>query len=225
MSEEPLTLISATPSPFARMNRIALQLKGIPFTLQNEIPWESTTATPTHNPLEKLPILLFPTSDPRPPVYESAHIQNYIVAKYADRGPRLLPRDLDGELAAKQIVMLGVGCMDAMVLLRWEGRREQGVRSEKWIARQQRKVEGAMGAFASYVGAAEEEGRGYLVGSELSIADIAVVCAVGFVEFGGMRPGWREKWPRLAAWWEALDAREGFRETRPVMFNLTERVV
>lgn len=225
MSEEPLTLISATPSPYARMARIALSLKSIPFTLQNEIPWESTTQTPTHNPLEKLPILLFPASDPRPPVYESAHIQNYIVAKYADRGPRLLPHDLDEELAAKQIVMLGVGCMDAMVLLRWEGRREEGVRSEKWIARQQRKVEGAMGAFNSYVEAAEKEGRGYLVGNELSIADIAVVCTIGFIDFGDMRRGWKEEWPRLAKWFEELDEREGFRETRPVMFNLTEQVV
>lgn len=30
-----ITLISATPSPFARMNRIALHEKGIPFELKN----------------------------------------------------------------------------------------------------------------------------------------------------------------------------------------------
>jgi glutathione S-transferase len=42
---EPLTLISATPSPFARMNRIALALKDIPFELKNEIPWESKQRT------------------------------------------------------------------------------------------------------------------------------------------------------------------------------------
>lgn len=49
-----LTMISATPSPFARMNRIALLEKGIPFELQNEVPWDSTTVTPNHNPLEKV---------------------------------------------------------------------------------------------------------------------------------------------------------------------------
>lgn len=63
MGVEVLTMISATPSPFARMNRIALHEKGIPFELQNEIPWHGTTETPKYNPLEKLPILLYPDSE------------------------------------------------------------------------------------------------------------------------------------------------------------------
>lgn len=63
MGVDILTMISATPSPFARMNRIALHEKGIPFELQNEVPWDSTTKTPQYNPLEKLPILLFPDSE------------------------------------------------------------------------------------------------------------------------------------------------------------------
>lgn len=63
MGVDVLTMISATPSPFARMNRIALHEKGIPFELQNEVPWDSTTKTPDYNPLEKLPILLFPDSE------------------------------------------------------------------------------------------------------------------------------------------------------------------
>lgn len=48
-----LTLISATPSPYARKNRIALLEESIPFSLRSEIPWESGTETPQHNPLEK----------------------------------------------------------------------------------------------------------------------------------------------------------------------------
>lgn len=207
------------------MNRIALSLKHIPFTLQNEIPWESDTQTPQHNPLEKLPILLFPSSDGRPPVYESAHIQTYIVEKYADQGPRLLPGNLDGDLAAKQIVVLSVGCMDAIVLTRWEGRRDEAQRSQKWIARQDRKIDGAMRAFDEYVVAAEKEGREFLVGGELTIADIAVVSAVGFVDFGEVRPGWKKEHPKLAAYFERVDAREEFVDTRPVMFDLKEQVV
>jgi glutathione S-transferase len=207
------------------MNRIALKIKGIPFTLQNEIPWESKTQTPKHNPLEKLPILVFPEPDPRPPVYESAHIQTYIVEKYADKGPKLLPGDLDGDLLAKQIVVLGVGCMDAMVLLRWEGRREPEQQSKMWIDRQSRKVEGAMRAFNEYVFAAKKDGREYVVGKALTIADIAIVCTVGFIEFGQMRQGWREEWPELSKYFDRVDGREEFAETRPVMFDLTEKVV
>lgn len=158
-------------------------------------------------------------------MYESAHIQTYIVEKYADHGPKLLPGDLDGNLLAKQIVVLGVGCMDAMVLLRWEGRREEAQQSKMWMERQSRKVDGAMRAFNEYVIAAEKEGREYVVGKELTIADIAIVCTVGFIEFGKMRQGWREEWPELSKYFDRVDGRREFAETRPVMFDLTERVV
>lgn len=108
-----LTLISATPSPYARKNRIALHEKGIPFTLQSEIPWESGTQTPRHNPLEKLPVLLF--DDGRAPVYESWFIQEYIVQKYGGRGPRLMPAGVDEGLRARQVQVVADGGCDAMV--------------------------------------------------------------------------------------------------------------
>lgn len=207
------------------MNRIALQLKGIPFLLQNEIPWESKTETPKYNPLEKLPILVFPEDDNRPPVYESAHIQTYIVEKYADRGPKLLPGDLDGNLQAKQIVVLSVGCMDAMLLSHWEVRREKEKQSQKWIERQERKVDGAVRAFNNYVEAAEKDGREFVVGNELTIADIAIICTIGYIDYANVRPGWRDQYPLLAKYLDRLDGQEGFKETRPVMFELTEQVV
>jgi glutathione S-transferase len=86
-----LTLISATPSPYARKNRIALIEKGIPFELKSEIPWHSDTETPKYNPLEKLPILVF--DDGRPPIYESWFIQEYIVCKYKGTGTDLSARE------------------------------------------------------------------------------------------------------------------------------------
>jgi glutathione S-transferase len=71
----------------------------------------------------------------------------------------------------------------------------------------------------------KSEGKEYLIGEELTIADIAAVCAVGHIDFSGVRDGWRERYPVLFEWWRKLDGREGFRETRPVMFDLRERVV
>ncbi|KAH7355507.1 glutathione S-transferase domain-containing protein [Pyrenochaeta sp. MPI-SDFR-AT-0127] len=220
---EPLTLMSATPSPFARMNRIALALKSIPFTLKNEIPWESTTETPQYNPLEKLPILIFP--DGRPPVYDSAHIQEYIVRKFADRGPKLITGDLDQDLEIRQIVVLSEGCLDAIVINRFESRREEAVRSKPWMDRQNRKIDGAMRAFDDMVSGRKNAGKEYLVGDDLTIADIAVICTIGFIDFAGMRPEWKTKYATLANWFDKLDARKEFEETRPVMFDLKETVV
>ncbi|KAF2115352.1 glutathione S-transferase domain-containing protein [Lophiotrema nucula] len=224
MASETLTLISATPSPFARMNRIAMQLKGIQFELQNEVPWESSTVTPKHNPLEKLPILLFPDNK-RAPVYDSAHIQEYIIQKYADREPKLLTGDIDLDLEARQIQVLSEGMMDAFVLAFWEGQREEDKRSKEWMARQDRKIDGAMRAFDEMVKARKNQGREFLVGDQLTIADIAAVCAVGSIDYIGVREGWKSKYPDLAKWWEEMDQREGFRDTRPVMFELKESVV
>lgn len=110
-----LTLISATPSPYARKNRIALLEKSIPFSLRSEIPWESGTETPQHNPLEKLPVLLF--DDGAAPVYESWLIQEYIVVKYAGRGPRLMPEGADEGLRARRVQVVADGGCDAMVCM------------------------------------------------------------------------------------------------------------
>lgn len=236
-------MISATPSPFARMNRIALIEKGVPFELRNEIPWYVTpftafthfptltpndrhkdTETPKHNPLEKLPILLF--SDGRDPVYDSSHIQEYIVQKYADKAPRLLTGDVDTDLQARQIQTLAQGVLDAFVLAFFETSRPQEKQSEEWMARQQRKIDGGMKAFDGLAAKRRPEGSQYLLADQFTIADIAVVCAVAQINFAGLREGWKEKYPALAKYWEGLEARESFQQTTPKMFDIkTDTVV
>ena len=216
MSAKALTLISATPSVYARMNYIALSLKGISFNVHNEIPWHSTTITPRHSPLEQLSILLFP--DGRPPIYQSAHIQNYIVEKYADRGPSLLPGGIDENLLAKQIVALSVGSMDALVLFGWETRRKQEQQNEKWKNRQFRKVSGAIKAFNAYVEAAG--GKPHVLGEELTIADIGIMCALEAYKFTQVHANWEKTYPTLAKYYAGLDKLEVFQETKPVMFDM-----
>ena len=217
------TLISATRSPFARMNRIALLEKGIAFEIRNEIPWHADTQTPTHNPLEKLPILLL--DDGRDPVYDSLHIQEYIVRKYADKAPSLLTGDLDLDLKARQILTLSEGMLDAFVLMFWETQRSEDKQSQQWLDRQNRKIDGAMKAMDELVKKKKDGGDDYLLGGTLTIADIAVVCAVGQIDFTGVRTGWQEKYPELAKYWKKLEERDHFASTTPVMFDLKSGVV
>jgi glutathione S-transferase len=222
-----LTLISATPSPYARKNRIALLEKAIPFTLQTEIPWHSTTCTPKYNPLEKLPILLF--SDGTPPIYESWLIQEFIVTKYANVGPRLMPpdSDIDAILETRRIQILADGACDAIALVFFEVARGEEKISNEWMERQLRKVNGVLKAFDELVVKMRGKGEGFLVGNEFGVADIAVGCMLGMMEmvereFGIVR--WCEEFPGLKKYWEGLEERESFRGTRPVMFELTEKV-
>ena len=121
------TLISATPSAFARINRIALMEKGVPFELKNEVPWNSDTETPQHNPLEKLPILVLEDGSS---VYDSSLIQDYILHKYSDHKPSLLPEGWDKVFEAKKIQVLAQGHMDAMVLRNMEINRDEKASKE-----------------------------------------------------------------------------------------------
>lgn len=103
------------------------------------------------------------------------------------------------------------------------------LKSDEWMARQLRKVYGAIKAIDAFVKEARESDESdFLIGDELSIADIAAGAMLGMMDmvetqFGLIR--WKEDYPELLAWWERLEERESFRETRPVMFELTEKVV
>jgi glutathione S-transferase len=216
-----LTLISATPSPYARKNRIAMIEKGIPFDLQSEIPWHSTTETPKYNPLEKLPILIF--DDGRPPIYESWYIQEYIVQKYYGTGPDLMPKELDDQLMVKKIQVLADGACDAMGLVFFETARGE-LMSKEWLDRQLRKVNGVIKAMDELVRG--KKGR-FLVCDEFSVADIAAGAMLGMMNMVETKFGlihWKEEFPELRKYWEMLESRESFKETQPVMFELTEKV-
>ncbi|KAK6006070.1 hypothetical protein QM012_006480 [Aureobasidium pullulans] len=162
------TLISATPSPYARKVRIALAEKHIPFNLQNEVPWDGTTKTPQYNPLEKLPVLIL--EDGKSAVYESSYILEWLEAKYPETP--LLPSidQVDARLFAKRIEVVVDGVCDALVLAFFEKMREPEKRSQPWIDRQMRKVEGGLKALGEW---AEQKQGDYLVGDQLGLADIA----------------------------------------------------
>ena len=125
------TLISATPSPYARKVRIALAEKGIPFELQTEVPWDSTTKTPQYNPLEKLPVLIL--DDGKTAIYESHYILEWLEAKYPETP--MLPEDVDDKLFAKKVEVVCDGICDALVLAFFEKLRESDKQSEPWKAR------------------------------------------------------------------------------------------
>ena len=206
------TLISATPSPYARKVRIALIEKGIPFTLQTEVPWHGTTATPAYNPLEKLPVLVQPDGTG---IYESRFILEWLEVRHPT--PRLLPDDPEAILAARQVEVIADGVCDAVVLLFFERMRAEP--SAEWIARQRRKVEGGVRALA------ERAGDGFLVGDRFGLADIAAGTALRYLAVRFPEFDWPAQYPNLAAMSARLEARPSFAATVPVPQSITEKVV
>ena len=210
-----LQLISATPSPYARKVRIALAEKDIPFELVTEVPWNSTTATPRHNPLEKLPVLIF---DDGSSVYESRYILEVIEAKWPQ--PRLLPDDTDGTLAARKVEVICDGVCDALVVLFWERHRPPEHQSAEWMARQQRKVDGGIAALAELAG-----DREWVVGDRFGLADIATGTVLRYLDVRFPAYPWRERYPNLVALSARLEARPSFAATVPVPQAISDKIV
>ena len=210
-----LKLISATPSPYARKVRIALAEKGIPFELITEVPWDSTTATPRHNPLEKLPVLILEDGSS---VFESRYILEVIEAKWPI--PPLLPAGIDGILAARKLEVIADGICDACVLLFWERHRAPEMRSAEWIARQRRKVDGGLRALAELAG-----DRDWLVGERFGLAEIATGTVLRYLDVRFPEHHWRQQYPNLVALSARLEARPSFAATVPVPQTISDKVV
>ncbi|KAK4541449.1 hypothetical protein LTR36_008050 [Oleoguttula mirabilis] len=215
------TLISATPSPYARKVRIALAEKGIPFTLQTEVPWDSTTKTKLYNPLEKLPVLIL--DDGKTAIYESHYIMEWLETKHPE--PALLPPsiEIDDRLFAKKVEVVCDGICDALVLAFFEKQREPEKQSQPWAARQMRKADGGLQALATWVDNAQ--GANFLIGNQLTLADIAIGSMLGWFTLRFPDHLWQSQHPALKKYWEGLETRKSFAETRPSPQTLKDSIV
>lgn len=67
----------------------------------------------------------------------------------------------------------------------------------------------------------------FLVADEYSVANISVGAMLGMINMVETKFGiihWLVVYPDLRKYWEMLEARESFKTTSPVMFELTEKV-
>lgn len=221
-----MILISATPSPFARKVRISMIEKGIPYTVQNEVPWHADSITSRYNPLEQLPILIPDDGDP---VFESTYLMDWLEYKYPK--PSMLPDDPEQAMEAKLVHTIAEGVADATLLLFWEMQRESI--SAEWASRQLRKVKGGLTDLDRRVGSRE-----FVVGDRFGLADIAVIALLGMQDTvieSQMIPAWQKFAPDMDAWnslypnlkrFEAHHRdRPSVKETAPFMFDLAEKIV
>lgn len=215
MPEAPrYTLLSATPSPYARKVRIQLAEKCIPFELVTEVPWNTDSNTPRYNPLEKLPVLICADGTT---VYESRFINEWIEMKHPD--PPLVPKEADDILAVKRFEVLADGIVDACVLIFFERSRGPDRSSPEWTARQQRKADGGLRELSNLLGKHQ-----FCLGDFFTMADIAVGSALGWLKVRMPDLPWQERHPNLAALSGRLEQRPSFRDTVPYPQVIRDRV-
>jgi glutathione S-transferase len=108
---------------------------------------------------------------------------------------------------------LADGLLDAAITARmeahWAGRSDSE-RSQAWIDRQLGKVHDALVALSGGLG-----DKPMCTGVHLSLADIAVGCALGYLDFRYPNIAWRRDHPNLERLQDKLMQRPSFQDTMP----------
>jgi len=202
----PMKLIGSLTSPYVRKVRIVFSEKklDVDHTLENV--WSPDTKIAQSNPLGKVPCLIL---DDGGVIYDSR-----VIAEYADGlSPvcKLIPADTRDRASVKTWEALSDGIMDAGILARLERTlRPAEQQSQIWVDRQMGKIDTALRQMSEHLGE-----NAWCHGNQMTLADIAVGCAIGYLLFRFPEVKWQTQYPNLDRLYQKLIQRASFIETAP----------
>ena len=203
-----MKLIGSTSSPYVRKVRIVMAEKKLDYDFVTEDVWAPDTTVGQSNPLGKVPCLVMEGGE--------ALFDSRVIVEYLDTlSPvgKLIPAMGRERAEVKTWEALADGLLDASILARleanWDG-RNKAQRSDAWIERQLSKVHASLKAMSQGLGE-----KPFCAGIYLSLADIAVGCALGYLDFRFSAIDWRGSHPNLAKLQEKLMQRPSFADTKP----------
>ncbi len=205
-----MRLIGSPTSPYVRKVRVVLAEKKLDYQFVVADVWNDDGTVSGANPLGKVPCLVMDGQDA---VFDSRVIVDYLDT--LSPVGKLIPPPGRDRIEVKTWEALADGLLDAAILARleqtWPGRAE-GERSQAWIARQLGKVERALDAMEAGLGAK----TWCTAGVHPTLADFAVGCALGYLDFRFPELDWRARHAGLAGLLDGkLALRPSFAETAP----------
>lgn len=204
-----MKLIGSTSSPYVRKVRVVMAEKKLDYQFVEEDVWSADTTILQSNPLGKVPCLVMEGGE--------ALFDSRVIVEYLDTlSPvgKLIPAVGRERAEVKTWEALADGVLDALILARLEahwGGRPKAQRCQAWIDRQLAKTHASLKAMSQGLGE-----KPFCAGIYLSLADIAVGCALGYVDFRFPEIDWRTTYPNLAKLQEKLVQRPSFVDTVPV---------
>jgi len=201
-----MQLIGSLTSPFVRKVRIVAAEKFVEYELVVDIPWSEDTQVPNYNPLGKVPVWVL---DDGKTLFDSRVIVEYL--ENVSPVGHLLPKDARPRIAVKRWEALADGVCDAAALIFLERKRPAAQQSSEWIERQFAKVDASLKMMSDDLG-----NQTWCTGEFFSLADIAVGCALGYLEFRFPEIDWRRQHPKLSELFDRLMQRPAFIDTVPV---------
>jgi glutathione S-transferase len=202
-----MKLIGSLTSPYVRKVRVVMAEKKLDYQFVLEDVWASDGILES-NPLGKVPCLVMEAGE--------AVFDSRVIVEYVDTlSPvgRLIPERGRERAEVRTWEALADGVLDAAITVRLENtytQRKASQRSQPWIERHMGKIHRALAAMNQGLG-----DRPWCWGTHISLADIAVGCALGYLDFRFPEVAWRDGHANLARLAEKLEARPSFADTAP----------
>lgn len=199
-----MQLFDNPASPFCRKVQVLLHETGQTGDVETVYavghPLASEKMPVVQNPLGKIPALV---REDGPAIYDSRVICRFFDAR-ANSG--MYPESHLWDVLTLEATADGI--MDAAVIMVYESRaRPEELRYQDWVDAQWQKVERALDALCA-------RWMGHLAG-RLDMGQIAIACALGYLDFRHDGRNWRQNRDTLAAWYEEFSKRPSMQATVP----------
>ena len=193
-----MKLLGTHSSPYVRKARLVLLEKNIPHDYVVDPPHEPGSSVARVNPLGRIPALIL---DDETCVFDSP-----VIAEYADTlndSPILIPRsDALARMRVKRWEALADGIMDSAVVVRTEVIRPADKQDADIINRHNNAITRALAYAAEQLGTRE-----WCEGYAITLADLALVSALVYLDLRQAERDWRSAHPNLAAWFARMNKR------------------
>jgi len=162
--------------------------------------WAPDTDMVSINPIGKVPALVLDNGN--------ALFDSPVICEYLDSigNGGFFPKEGDVRWNALRLQALADGVMDAAILRLLEGKRDEGTRSENWIARQKAAMERGLDALENDLDS---------LSGNLTIGGITVGIMLSYLDFRFAVDHWRATRPGLADWYEGFASRPSVVATEP----------
>jgi len=197
-----MKLLYQTHSPYARKALVFAHEAGIAERIEvvhhETSPTKRNTAVFAENPLGKVPVLLRPGL---PSLFDSDVICAYFDTLHGGRA--LIPSEGEARWRALRMQAVAQGLADAGIAIRWEtARRPKKLRYPRLRDGYVEKL------VASYDWLEDELDAE----APIHVGHVAVATALSWLKFREL-PSFRDKRPRLAAWFDAFENRPSMKAT------------
>jgi glutathione S-transferase len=193
-------LIGSNTSPYVRKARLVLLEKGITHDYVVDPPSNPNSEVYRVNPLGRIPALILDSGEC---IFDSV-----VITEYADTlndTPILIPRnDALARMRVRRWEALADGIMDSAVVVRNEVTRPLEMQLAATLALHNNAITHTLQHIAAQLGT-----RDWCEGDTLSLADLALVSALAYLDLRQPERDWRGAHPALAAWFLRMRARPG----------------